>query len=163
MSNLWSSPNAEETDRTTVRVCTSYAEAQRAVDFLSDQDFAVSGVQIVGSDLRLVETVIGRMSYGRAAGVGLISGAWFGLLVGMLLGLFANPDQDPSWSMLLLLGLLWGAVFGIVYGLLAHAATRGKRDFSSRSKLVAAQYEVTCPVAQVTEARELLAQLSSPT
>jgi hypothetical protein len=119
----------------------------------------VSGVQIVGSDVRLVETVTGRMSYGRAASAGLISGAWFGLLVGMLLGLFANPDQDPSWTTLLLLGLLWGALFGIVYGLLAHAATRGRRDFSSRSKLVASQYEVTSPVDLAVEARELLAQM----
>jgi hypothetical protein len=119
----------------------------------------VSGVQIVGSDLRLVETVIGRMSYGRAAGAGLVTGAWFGLLIGMLLGFFGNADQDPGWATLLLLGFLWGAVFGIVYGLLAHAATRGRRDFSSRSKLVAAQYEVTCPIAQSVDARELLAQM----
>ena len=142
-----------------MRTCDSYDEAQRAVDYLSDREFAVSGVQIVGSDLRLVETVIGRMSYGRAAGAGLVTGAWFGLLIGMLLGFFGNADQDPGWTTLLLLGFLWGAVFGIVYGLLAHAATRGRRDFSSRSKLVAAQYEVTCPTTQSAAARELLAQM----
>ncbi len=148
-----------EIERIVVRECASYEEAQRAVDFLSDTEVEVSGIQIVGTGLRLVETVTGRMSYGRAAGAGMISGAWFGLLVGMLLGLFANPDQDPSWTTLLLLGVLWGAMFGIVYGLIVHAATRGRRDFSSRSKMEATQYEVTCPAPVAGKVRQTLAEM----
>ena len=148
-----------EIERIVVRECASYEDAQRAVDFLSDHEVEVSGIQIVGTGLRLVETVTGRMSYGRAAGAGMVSGAWFGLLVGMLLGLFANPDQDPSWTTLLLLGVLWGAMFGIVYGLIVHAATRGRRDFSSRSKMEASQYEVTCPVPVAGKARQKLAEM----
>lgn len=146
-------------ERIVVRECDSYQEAQRAVDYLSDREIEVSGIQIVGTDLRMVETVTGRMSYGRAAGAGMVSGAWFGLLVGMLLGLFANPDQDPSWTTLLLLGVLWGAIFGIVYGLIVHAATRGRRDFSSRSKMEAMHYQVTCPVPVAGRARQTLADM----
>jgi hypothetical protein len=148
-----------EIERIVVRECASYEDAQRAVDFLSDHEVEVSGIQIVGTGLRLVETVTGRMSYGRAAGAGMVTGAWFGLLVGMLLGLFANPDQDPSWTTLLLLGVLWGAMFGIVYGLIVHAATRGRRDFSSRSKIEASQYEVTCPVSVAGKVRQKLAEM----
>ena len=129
------------------------------VDFLSDSEIEVSGIQIVGTDLRLVETVTGRMSYGRAAAAGMVTGAWFGLLIGMLLGLFGNPDQDPGWTTLLLLGLLWGAAFGIVYGLIAHATTRGRRDFSSRSKIEAGQYLVTCPVPVVGQVRQALTEM----
>jgi hypothetical protein len=142
-----------------VRECRTYEEAQRAVDYLSDKELEVSGIQIVGRDVRLVETVTGRMSYGRAAGAGMVTGAWFGLLVGMLLGLFANPDQNPSWLSLLLLGVLWGAMFGIVYGLIAHAATRGRRDFSSRSKLQASHYDVICPAPVAARARQMLAEM----
>jgi hypothetical protein len=146
-------------ERVVVRECATYEEAQHAVDYLSDREIEVSGIQIVGTDLRMVETVTGRMSYGRAAGAGMVTGAWFGLLVGMLLGLFANPDQDPSWTTLLLLGVLWGAMFGIVYGLIAHAATRGRRDFSSRSKFEASQYQVTCPVPISGKVRQTLAEM----
>ena len=148
-----------DVERVVVRECSSYEEAQRSIDFLSDRDLEVSGMQIIGRDVQLVETVTGRMSYGRAAGAGMITGAWFGLLVGMLLGLFANPDQDPGWTTLLLLGVLWGAMFGIVYGLIAHAATRGRRDFSSRSKLEAARYDVICPVPVASRARQVLAEM----
>ena len=148
-----------EVERVVIRQSESYEDAQRAVDFLSDREIEVSGIQIIGREVQLVETVTGRMSYGRAAGAGMVTGGWFGLLVGLLLGLFANPDQDPSWVSLLLLGVLWGAMFGIVYGLIVHAATRGRRDFSSRSKLQASRYDVTCPVSVAGQARQLLAEM----
>jgi len=148
-----------EVERVVIRQSESYEDAQRAVDFLSDREIEVSGIQIIGREVQLVETVTGRMSYGRAAGAGMVTGGWFGLLVGLLLGLFANPDQDPSWVTLLLLGVLWGAMFGIVYGLIVHAATRGRRDFSSRSKLQASRYDVTCPVSVAGQARQMLAEM----
>jgi len=148
-----------EVERVVIRQSESYEDAQRAVDYLSDREIEVSGIQIIGREVQLVETVTGRMSYGRAAGAGMVTGGWFGLLVGLLLGLFANPDQDPSWVTLLLLGILWGAMFGIVYGLIVHAATRGRRDFSSRSKLQASRYDVTCPTSVAGQARQLLAEM----
>ena len=44
----------------------SYERAQAAVDYLSDEKFAVENVTIIGSDLRMVEKVTGRMTTGRA-------------------------------------------------------------------------------------------------
>ena len=60
-----------------------YTDAQTAVDRLSDARFPVERTSIVGRDLRLVETVTGRLNWGRAALSGLATGAWFGLLVGL--------------------------------------------------------------------------------
>ena len=40
----------------------TYEEAQEAVDRLSDDGFAVESLDIVGSDLRLVERVTGRLT-----------------------------------------------------------------------------------------------------
>jgi hypothetical protein len=52
------------TDRPTVTIATypDYLSAQRAVDFLSDNDFPVAQTAIVGTDLRLVEQVPGRLT-----------------------------------------------------------------------------------------------------
>ena len=47
----------------------TYAEAQRAVDYLADRDFPVGDVTIVGVDLMLVERVIGRLTWGRVLAV----------------------------------------------------------------------------------------------
>ncbi|MCY7372864.1 MAG: hypothetical protein LH461_04080, partial [Spirochaetaceae bacterium] len=76
----------------------TYVEAQRAVDYLSDQQFPVQHVSIVGSDLRMVENVLGRLTRGRAALAGAASGAWFGLFVGVLLSLFA--DNANSFALI---------------------------------------------------------------
>src|ERR1700753_2311024 len=67
-----------------------YAAAQRAVDQLSDDGLPVETLDIVGSDLRLVERVTGRLTKTRAATAGAISGAWMGLLIGVLIGLFTT-------------------------------------------------------------------------
>src|SRR5690606_24550665 len=45
----------------------TYDEAQAVVDRLARGEFPVKQVSIVGSDLRTVERVTGKMTYGRAA------------------------------------------------------------------------------------------------
>src|ERR1700675_22323 len=75
-----------------VRSYPTYAEAQRAVDYLSDQAFPVQQVTIVGVDLMQVERVTGRLTWPKVLGGGVISGAWLGLFIGLVLGLItANP------------------------------------------------------------------------
>src|SRR5580692_8848292 len=70
-----------------------YETAQRAVDRLSDDGFPVEKLDIVGSELRLVERVTGRLTRGRAAGAGAVTGLWAGLLFGILLGLFTSGNS----------------------------------------------------------------------
>jgi len=95
---------------------TSNGEAQKAVDYLSDQGFPVEQVDIVGSDLRIVEQVTGRLTTGRAAMIGAGTGAWWGLFIGLLVGL---STTGPEWLGLILGGLLIGAVRGAVFGCFA--------------------------------------------
>jgi hypothetical protein len=135
-----------------------YQQAQRAVDFLSDEKFPVENVTIIGSDLRMVERVTGRLSWGRAIGAGAASGAWFGLFVGLLLGIFA-PDGS-SWVGSVITGLLIGLVFGAVFGAVGYSATRGRRDFTSTSQVVAARYDVMCSPQVAEQARAALARRS---
>lgn len=138
----------------------TYAEAQRAVDYLSDQGFPVQHVSIVGSDLKMVENVLGRLTRGRAALAGAASGAWFGLFVGVLLSLFAKEGTNGFG--LILSALVYGAAFGAIFGFVSHALTGGKRDFTSRSKIVASSYEIRCVWAEADRAREVLAGLTGP-
>lgn len=136
----------------------TYAEAQRAVDYLSDEKFPVENVTIVGSDLQMVERVTGRLTYGRAAGAGAASGAWFGLFVGILLSLFSSTGT--GFLVLVLAGLAYGAVFGAIFGLIGYSLTGHRRDFTSRSQIVAGRYDVLCQHQKADEARNLLARLS---
>lgn len=135
----------------------TYEEAQRAVDHLADSDFPVRDVTIVGVDLMLVERVIGRLTWGRVLLSGAASGAWFGLFVGLLLSLFntAGSGFGP-----ILVGLASGVVFGLVFAAVGYGATRGRRDFTSSSQMVAGRYDVLCQPRNAEKARELLAKLA---
>lgn len=130
----------------------SYLEAQKAVDYLSDEKFAVQHVTIVGTDLRMVERVTGRLTYGRVALAGALSGAWFGFFVGLLLTLFAGGETS-----VLIVALGLGAGFGLMFSVLSYAFTGGRRDFTSQSQIVASTYAILCAPEQAGEARRMLA------
>ena len=127
-----------------------YASAQRAVDRLSDDDFPVEKLDIVGSGVRLVERVTGRLTKGRAAGAGALSGLWAGLLFGILLGLFTSGH---SFLLVAATGAALGAGWGAVFGYAAHAGTKGQRDFSSQRQLVATHYDLLAREGTVDRAR----------
>jgi hypothetical protein len=134
----------------------TYLEAQRAVDYLSDNAFPVQAVTIVGTGLRMVERVTGRLTYSIVALRSLLSGAYFGALVGLILSLFTNAGGSA-----IIAGALFGAGFSVIFGLIAYSLTGGRRDFSSVSQVVATEYEVLCLPEQMGRARELLGQLRS--
>ena len=138
----------------TIATYSDYPSAQAAVDFLSDAEFPVERIAIVGQDVRTVENVTGRVTKGKAALRGLAGGAWFGLFVGLLFGIFAPAF---GWVGILLLSVVVGAVWGAVFGFLGHLATGGQRDFASVSTLEAARYEVQVEAAFAAEASRLLA------
>ncbi|MEN8653719.1 general stress protein [Streptomyces sp. 21So2-11] len=151
-------PPTEAVDRPVVGSYPTYAGAQRAVDFLSDSKFPVENTAIIGSDLRMVETVLGRLTRGRAALAGAGTGAWFGLLIGLLLSVFSAGNHHVL--VLMLSGLAYGALFGAVFGFAGHALSGGHRDFSSRSQIVAARYDVVADTEVAEEAKNLLIKLA---
>jgi hypothetical protein len=132
----------------------TYLEAQRAVDYLSDQAFPVQAVTIVGTGLRMVERVTGRLTYSIVAVRSVLSGAYFGALVGLFLNLFTSASGS-----VILAGALFGAGFSVIFGLIAYSLTGGRRDFSSVSQVVATEYEVLCLPEQAGRAREFLGRL----
>jgi hypothetical protein len=111
---------------------------------------------IVGTELKQVERVTGRLTYARAALAGAASGAWLGLFVGLLLGLFA---QDGSWLAAVVTGVLFGVMFGIAMGVAGYAATGGQRDFTSVSQVIATRYEVLVEHKLLAQAQEMLLRM----
>ena len=135
----------------------SYEQAQRVVDHLSDRGFPVETMTIVGADLRLVENVTGRLTRGKAAIAGALSTGWLGLFFGLFLGFFA--DSGTALLALALYGMLFGAAMGAALGFIAHAATGGRRDFSSTTGLAASRYEVLVAQERAQEAERIIAEL----
>ncbi len=134
----------------------SYEEAQKAVDYLSDHEFPVQDVLIVGTDLKQLERVTGRLTRGRVIGAGALSGMWLGLFVGTILAVF-----DPNGFNILsvLATVVFGAVFGSIWATVGYRLTQGHRDFTSVSQVVAAKYEVLCEHKHAARGRELLTEM----
>ena len=144
-------PGVRDPRRVVVASYDSYPEAQRAVDYLSDERFPVERVAIVAEDLRLVEQVTGRVGYGRAALQGAGLGAVLGFIIGFFIGLFS--------FYIAILWLIYGAIIGLIVGLIGHALSGGQRDFSSIGGIQAGRYNVMADEGVANEASELLTGL----
>ena len=126
-----------------------YEQAQKAVDFLSDNEFPVQNCLIVGTDLKQVERITGRLTTGRVAAAGALTGLWLGLFVGLVMSLFSTGSTLAT----ILSTLVFGVLFGVIWSLVGYAMTRGRRDFSSVSAVVATRYEVLVEHKHLDRAR----------
>ena len=135
----------------------TYAKAQAAVDFLSDNEFPVENVAIFGSGLRLVEQVTGRLTRGKVIGATAATGAMWGLFMGFLLVAFGGTDVS---LIVPVVAAIIGAGVGALSGIVGYAATGGKRDFTSSTQVVATSYELLCQPKVAEDARNLLGRLA---
>jgi hypothetical protein len=135
----------------------NYADAERAVDRLSDLRFPVERVVIIGHDLQVVEQVTGRLNYGGAALKGAASGALPGALIGWFFGLFNLISPLVASVVLAFYGLIFGAVIGAVLGVVMHALQGGRRDFDTVTMTVPSRYELVVDEQVADEAERLLA------
>lgn len=133
-----------------------YEDAQKAVDYLSDHEFPVENVLIVGTDLKQIERVTGRLSRARVAMGGAMSGAWLGAFVALIFMLF---DRGNASNATFLMTMLFGTVFGLVWALIGYAFTGGQRDFTSIQQVVATKYEVLVEHRHAPRARELIHEM----
>lgn len=130
----------------------TYAEAQQVVDRLAKADFEVAKLAIVGNDLKTVERVTGKLTYGRAALAGAASGAWFGLFLGLLFFMFTTT---PNLAVLGAAALI-GAGFGMLFGIVSYAFNRRRRDFTSTNQVLASNYQIIIDPQLTTKAQNLL-------
>ena len=110
---------------------------------------------IVGTDLKRIERITGRLTTGKVAAGGLLSGVWLGLFVGLIFSIFTEDETFVT----IVSTMVMGALFGLIWALVGYAMTRGQRDFSSVTQVVATRYEVLVEHKSAAQARELLASL----
>lgn len=135
-----------------VAVYDSYDQAQAAVDYLSDKEFPVDKLLIVGTDLKMLEKITGRKTWPTVMAGGAVQGLLMGLFFGLLLSLFVAGGMLA----MILMGMMMGLVFGLISAALGYAMERGRRDFNSIRATVASRYEVLGEHNVADQARQLL-------
>ena len=141
----------------TVPVATfsSLGEVQDALARLADEEFPIQRATIVGTDLRLIERVSGRMSTPRAAGYGAVAGAWLGALIAAFAAIFTSVTVGSVLSMLFG-GIVLGTGFGAVFGAVAYRFAGPRAGITGNVTLVAARYEVRTTNGYAVRLHELL-------
>ena len=71
------------------------------------------------------------------------------------LGAVTLGHADIGWRSALVIGL----VFGIVFAAIGYAFTRGRRDFSSATTIVAGRYDILCEPSSAPRARDMIAEM----
>ena len=132
----------------------SYPQAQDVVDRLAKADFPIAKLAIVGNNLTSVEIITRKRSWHRAALQGMLSGAWFGIFLGLLFSLFST---DFTWQ-LFAAAVFIGAAFGLFLQLASYAVARRNRDFESMSQVVAENYQIVLEPGLLARAQETLAR-----
>ena len=137
-----------------VGIFATYPDAEKAVDYLADNGFPVGNLAIVGTDLRTVERVLARKTWGTVLGQGAMQGLSTALILFLLLWLFVPGANVIA---LLLAAVAFSVAVSMGFAALAYALSRGARDFTSVQQTVATRYEVLCEHKVAEQARELLA------
>jgi hypothetical protein len=137
----------------------TYAQAQEAVDVLAKADFPVKQLSIVGNDLKTVERVTGKLTWGRVALAGAASGAWLGIFFGLLFFIFSPTGAGLPF---VLAAVLMGAGFGMLFGVVSYTLNRRRRDFTSTMQVMASSYQIIVEAALVNKARNLLTGGAEP-
>ena len=130
-----------------------YPEAQELVNILMTGGVPPRAVSIVGTDVAVVERVIGKMGYGRAALSSAISGSWLGVLAGLVFVIFSPTDFVTP----LVGGLFIGAGLGMVVGMVLYTLGRGpSKNFRSMQQVIARSYQVVVDEAHQGKARSAM-------
>lgn len=130
----------------------TYVAAQAAVDHLSDRQLDVRVLTIVGTDLRLVERITGRLTLGKVILSGALSGMWLGLFITILMALWLSESS----LVIIPMGVAMGALFGIIFNVVPYLLRRGERDFTSATQVVASRYAVLAN-ENIAQFRQILA------
>lgn len=132
----------------------NYAAAVDCVDQLIRHDFPAPMVAIVGSDLKSVERVRGKLSYGTLAFRGLVTGSWLGLLFSMFIPVSSTGSVGVTTGAAIVIG----AGAGMLLNILRFSLSRNRHEFSSSSAVIAATYEVVVPHPMAQQAKDAITE-----
>ncbi|WP_010206173.1 general stress protein [Salinibacterium sp. PAMC 21357] len=132
----------------------SYTDAQSVINQLAKAEFDIKNIAIVGRDLTTVEVVTARLSYGRAALGGAITGAWLGLFFGLITTILA--PVTPQQVGIFFAAVLTGAGIGMIFGVVNYSMMRKRRDYAATSQLIADRYEIIISPERTAKAHSIL-------
>jgi hypothetical protein len=140
----------------TLATFADYKLAVSYVESMIENDFPARLVSIIGTDLKSVESIKGKLGYGRVSLSGALTGSWLGMFFGLVF------DATGTGTEALLLtnvaaGVVIGAGIGMLLNVIRFSLTKNRRGFISGQMVVAKKYEVVVPKEQLQLAKKAVA------
>lgn len=132
----------------------NYAEVSKAVNKLAEAEFPVKNVVIIGSDLKSIEQVTGRMNYLRSTLRGATNGIWLGLMYCLFM-VVLTPEVNTN---MFLAALLIGAAAGGLIGLMLNIFGRKRKGYTSVSGMLASSFVLLVAPEFAEKARSILSR-----
>ncbi|GAA3650903.1 hypothetical protein GCM10022202_08180 [Microbacterium marinilacus] len=142
----------------TVASFKEYDAAQKAVSRLIAAEVPAADIAIVGTALRSIEKVTGRLGYAQAAWSGAVNGVLLGLLFAAMVVIWSPGLPISTFAGVLLVGI----ALGMLFRLISYALLRRRRDFASVMQVSADHYEVTVLPRSLGKARQELGAAARP-
>ncbi|REC97364.1 hypothetical protein DEU35_3134 [Microbacterium sp. AG157] len=130
----------------------TYEQAQKAVSSLIAGEVPARDIAIVGSGLRSIERITGRLGYATAARSGALNGLMLGLLFAFIFVLGMPTVQISAFIGVLLVGMALGMILSIG----TYSIVRRRRDFASVMQVAADHYDVCVAAPSVHKARGIV-------
>jgi hypothetical protein len=142
---------------------TDYKQAVSYVEKMIENDFPAKLVSIIGTDLKTVESIRGKLGYGRVSISGAITGSWLGLFFGLIFGA-TGVNSEQALLTNVMAGIVIGAGIGMLLNIIRFSVTKNRRGFISGQTVIAKKYEVVVPNDQADQAkRAISASAAKPT
>lgn len=130
----------------------TYEQAQKAVSSLIAGEVPARDIAIVGSGLRSIERITGKLGYATAARSGALNGLMLGLLFAFIFVLGMPTVQISAFVGVLLVGMALGMILSIG----TYSIVRRRRDFASVMQVTADHYDVCVAAPSVHKARGIV-------
>jgi hypothetical protein len=130
-----------------------YKDAVAYVEKMIENDFPARLVSIIGTDLKTVETIKGKLGYGRVSLSGALTGSWLGMFLGLIFGATGTGTEEVLLTNVLA-GIVIGSGVGMLLNILRFSLTKNRRGFVSGQSVVAKKYEVVVPAQQLELAKK---------
>lgn len=130
----------------------TYEQAQKAVSSLIAGEVPARDIAIVGSGLRSIERITGKLGYATAARSGALNGLMLGLLFAFIFVLGTPTVQISAFIGVLLVGM----ALGMLLSLGTYSIVRRRRDFASVMQVAADHYDVCVAAGSVQKARGIV-------
>ncbi|WP_314453197.1 general stress protein [uncultured Microbacterium sp.] len=130
----------------------TYEQAQKTVSSLIAGEVPARDIAIVGSGLRSIERITGKLGYATAARSGALNGLMLGLLFAFIFVLGTPTVQISAFVGVLLVGM----ALGMLLSLGTYSIVRRRRDFASVMQVAADHYDVCVAAGSAHKARGIV-------